>query len=157
MRTYRCQTPASVVLRICALQNCSTSRGLSAARGTQWPSMRLIARRKPGNAHGRAVRQQWMFGGVDLATKEFFMQLVPSRHRVVLQLIIQTHILPGTTIWSDHWGGGVRGFLMSCHSSTSTRRSTTIRCTWSRLLAATQTTSSRGGMPDVFEETLRGC
>ena len=24
-------------------------------------------------------------------------------------------------------------------------------------LAATQTTSSRGGMPDVFEETLRGC
>jgi len=54
-------------------------------------------------------------------------------------------------------GRGVRGFLMSCHSSTSTRRSTTIRCTWTRLLAATQTTSSRGGMPDVFEETLRGC
>jgi len=60
----------------------------------------------PDNVHRHAV-PQWMFGGVDLATKEFFMQLVPSRDWVVLEPIIQTHILPGTTIWSDHWGAYV--------------------------------------------------
>jgi hypothetical protein len=63
----------------------------------------VIAKRKPGNAQGRPVPQQWVFGGVDLVTKNFFMQLVPARDAATLIPIIQQNILPGTTIWSDEW------------------------------------------------------
>ena len=63
----------------------------------------VVARRKPGNAQGRPVREQWVFGGVDIATKEFFMVLVPRRDAATLFPFIQANIVPGTTIWSDGW------------------------------------------------------
>jgi hypothetical protein len=56
----------------------------------------VIARRKPGNAHGRPIPQQWVFGGVDLTTKQFFIELVPSRDADTLLPIIQRNIAPGT-------------------------------------------------------------
>lgn len=63
----------------------------------------LLARRKPGNAQGRPVPEQWVFGGVDLTTKEFFMELVPRRDAATLLPIIQRNIVAGSTIWSDQW------------------------------------------------------
>ena len=64
----------------------------------------MVARRKPGNAQGRPVPPQWVFGGVDLTTKEFFMELVPQRDAVMLIPIIQHTIQADTRIWSDEWG-----------------------------------------------------
>ena len=32
-----------------------------------------------------------------------YMELVPQRDATALLLIIQQHVLPGTTIWSDQW------------------------------------------------------
>lgn len=63
----------------------------------------LVARRKVGNAQGRPVPEQWVFGGVDLTTKDFFIELVPRRDAATLLPIIQRHIVPGSTIWSDQW------------------------------------------------------
>ena len=63
----------------------------------------VVTRAKPGNAQARPVPPQWVFGGVDLGTGEFFMELVPQRDAATLQPIIQRTIAPGTRIWSDHW------------------------------------------------------
>lgn len=63
----------------------------------------LLARRKVGNRQGRPVPQQWVFGGVDLQTKNFFMELVPQRDQATLFPVLQRNILPGTMIWSDGW------------------------------------------------------
>lgn len=35
----------------------------------------LVVHRKPSNVQGRPVKEQWVFGGVDLCTKEVFMEL----------------------------------------------------------------------------------
>jgi len=64
----------------------------------------VIARRKPGNAQGRGIKEQWIFGGVDLTTKAFFMELVPRRDALTLLPIIHRNIQAGTRIWSDEWG-----------------------------------------------------
>ena len=63
----------------------------------------VVARAKPGNAHARPVPPQWVFGGVDLGTGSFFMELVPQRDAATLIPIIQRNILPGSTVWSDEW------------------------------------------------------
>jgi transposase-like protein len=63
----------------------------------------VIARRKPGNRQGRPVKEQWVFGAVDLTTKEFLIELVPRRDALTLIPVIQRMVLPGTTIWSDEW------------------------------------------------------
>ena len=63
----------------------------------------MVARRKPGNAQGRPVRSQWVFGGVDLNTGSFFMETVRRRDAATLTPVIQRNILPGTRIWSDEW------------------------------------------------------
>lgn len=56
-----------------------------------------------GNGHARPVPAQWVFGGMDLTTKHFFMELVPRRDAATLVPIIQRHIAAGSTIWSDEW------------------------------------------------------
>jgi transposase-like protein len=61
----------------------------------------LFARRK--NHQGRAMPQQWVFGGWCRATRESFMFAVPDRSAATLLPIIQGSILPGTTIMSDLW------------------------------------------------------
>jgi len=63
----------------------------------------VVARRQRGNQQGCAINQQWVFGGVDLGTKDFFIELVPRRDAATLIPIIQRMILPGTRIWSDEW------------------------------------------------------
>lgn len=63
----------------------------------------VVARAKPGNRRGRPVPPQWVFGGVELGTGNFFMQLVSQRDAATLLPIIQRHIRPGTRIWSDQW------------------------------------------------------
>jgi len=63
----------------------------------------MVARRKPGNIQGRPVPAQWVFGGVDLNTGDFFMELVPRRDAATLLPIIQRNIVAGTCIWSDQW------------------------------------------------------
>ena len=66
----------------------------------------LIAKRKPGNAQGRPVPQQWMIGGVDINTKEFFFLMINGqRNAANLLAAIRANILPGTTIWTDEWAG----------------------------------------------------
>ena len=36
-----------------------------------------VAKEKPGNAQARPVPRQWVFGGVELGTDKFFMEMVP--------------------------------------------------------------------------------
>ena len=57
------------------------------------------------NAQGRPVPAQWVFGGMDLHTGGFFLELVPRHDTATLVPITQRHVLPGTPIWSDEWGG----------------------------------------------------
>jgi len=61
----------------------------------------VMVRKKPENAQGKSVPEQWVFGGVDLTAKAFFMQLVPMGDRATLIPIIQANIAPGSRIWSD--------------------------------------------------------
>ena len=63
----------------------------------------VVARAKPGNGRGRRVPPQWVFGGVELGTGQFFMELVPRRDANTLVPVIQRHIRPGTRVWSDEW------------------------------------------------------
>ena len=62
-----------------------------------------MARAKPGNAAARPVPPQWVFGGVEIGTDIFFMELVPQRNATTLVPIIQRYTRPGTRIWSDEW------------------------------------------------------
>ena len=55
----------------------------------------VVARSKPGNAQARPIPPQWMFGGVELGSGNFFMELVPRRDAATLVPIIQRWILPG--------------------------------------------------------------
>ena len=50
---------------------------------------------------GRAVREQWVFGGIDVVIPQGFLIAVPRRNTDTLLPIIQQYILPGTTIISD--------------------------------------------------------
>ncbi|XP_077967707.1 uncharacterized protein LOC144421954 [Styela clava] len=64
-----------------------------------------LARRKPAtNGQGRPVKAMWLFGGIDLTTKELFVEIIPpevgSTKEMMEQLIVN-HIADGTTIWSD--------------------------------------------------------
>lgn len=52
---------------------------------------------------GRVVEGQWVFGGVDRRTGDFFLIPVERRDAATLIPIIQRYILPGTTIMSDRW------------------------------------------------------
>ena len=52
---------------------------------------------------GHLVREQWVFGGYDVATKVGFMVPVDRRDAATLLPIIQQYIAPGTTIISDLW------------------------------------------------------
>eukprot|EP00731_Ephydatia_muelleri_P000140 Em0001g140a len=61
----------------------------------------LLVRRKYNVGH--QVREQWVFGGYDVATKVGFMVPVDRRDAATLLPIIQKYIAPGTTIISDLW------------------------------------------------------
>ena len=62
----------------------------------------LFSRRKYNR--GRIVREQWIFGGYDPATKEGFLLSVPRRNAATLMPLIIQWVRPGTEIWSDMWG-----------------------------------------------------
>ncbi|XP_023243634.1 uncharacterized protein LOC111641662 [Centruroides sculpturatus] len=51
----------------------------------------------------RLVREQWVFGGYDVRTKESFMVAVDHRNASTLLPILQKFVLPGTTAVSDLW------------------------------------------------------
>ena len=56
--------------------------------------------------HGRATRQdKWVFGLVDTSVQPALgiMMLVGSRDAATLLPLIQQHVQPGTTVWSDEW------------------------------------------------------
>ena len=55
------------------------------------------------NGRARQFRQRWVFGGIDKATDEAFLVEVDRRDAATLLPIIQQHILPGSTVWSDQW------------------------------------------------------
>ncbi|VDK49657.1 unnamed protein product, partial [Anisakis simplex] len=61
----------------------------------------VITKRKYGV--GRCVRQQWIFGGVEIDSGECFLVPVDNRSAATLMPLIYKHILPGTTIVSDCW------------------------------------------------------
>jgi len=72
----------------------------------------VIARRKPGNAQGRHVAPLWLLGGVDLHTKEFFLQVIQGPHSAANLLpMIQANLAQGSEIWTDEWRayGGLPG------------------------------------------------
>ena len=49
--------------------------------------------------------ESWVFGLVDTSQRPAlgYMEIVPRRDAATLLPIIQQHVLPGTTIWSDDW------------------------------------------------------
>ena len=49
--------------------------------------------------------EQWVFGMADASQNSAVgcMELVPQGDATTLLPIIQQHVLPGTTIWSDQW------------------------------------------------------
>ena len=44
---------------------------------------------------GRLGPHQWVFGGIERASRKCFMAIVPNRTRVTLQPIIERHVSPG--------------------------------------------------------------
>ena len=54
-------------------------------------------------SRGRMLSGQWVFGGIDVDTKDIFMIPVQNRTAATLVPLIEQYILPGTTIHSDEW------------------------------------------------------
>ncbi|KAH1000069.1 hypothetical protein HUJ04_000002 [Dendroctonus ponderosae] len=52
---------------------------------------------------GRIIDGQWIFGGLQRSSGQFFVVPVESRTSAAIFRIIQEHIRPGTTIVSDCW------------------------------------------------------
>jgi len=52
---------------------------------------------------GRYRDSQWVFGGIERDTKNFFLVCLPNRARDTLLEIINKRTLPGTIIISDKW------------------------------------------------------
>jgi transposase-like protein len=63
---------------------------------------------------GRYIEGQWVFGGIERDTRNFFIVPVPDRTANTLLEIIKEWIHPGTTIISDCWSSynrlGMQGF-----------------------------------------------
>ena len=56
--------------------------------------------------HGQSpATESWVFGLADTSQTLAlgYMEIVPRRDAATLLPIIQQHVLPGTTIWSDEW------------------------------------------------------
>jgi len=82
-------------------------RRTTAPAAANWRTGSHRRHRRDADREAKARQHNlWMFGGADLATKEFFMQLVPSATGQSSNPLSR-HILPGSTIWSDHWGAYV--------------------------------------------------
>ena len=92
--------------------------------------------------------KQWVFGMADTSQTPAvgYMELIPQRDTTTLLPIIQQHVLPGTTIWSDQWAvynnvgslPGVAGHGVVNHSlhlvDPTTRVNTqTVESYWSRV------------------------
>ena len=52
---------------------------------------------------GKRVDGKWVFGGVERGSKNCFLKVVPDRSKETLLNVLQTYVLPGTTIISDCW------------------------------------------------------
>ena len=55
---------------------------------------------------GRSTQHEvWVFGMVDTSHDPAlgYMEIVPRRDAATLLPIINTHVAPGTTVWSDQW------------------------------------------------------
>ena len=54
---------------------------------------------------GRAIAQQWVFGGLEVGTpaRKGLLVAVPRRDAATLLPVIQQYVLPGSTIVSDCW------------------------------------------------------
>ncbi|ESN97760.1 hypothetical protein HELRODRAFT_143239, partial [Helobdella robusta] len=63
----------------------------------------VSSNKRTRNGRARLFRQRWLFGGIDNVSKEAFLEEVAQRDAATLLPIIQRHVLPGTTIWSDKW------------------------------------------------------
>ena len=65
----------------------------------------MIYKRKynRGRLTSNQVEQVWVFGGIDRSSKVCFAEIVERRDEPTLLALIQKHILPGTTIYSDGW------------------------------------------------------
>ena len=59
--------------------------------------------RRKANVGRMPVPQQWVFGGVDCASKEGFLVTVPRRDAATLLAVLQQYVRPGTTVVSDLW------------------------------------------------------
>ena len=57
------------------------------------------------NRRGHALPPVWVFGMVDVTHIPAigYMEIVDQRDAATLLPIIQQHINPGTTVWSDMW------------------------------------------------------
>ena len=115
----------------------------------------VVARAKPGNAHARPVPPQWVFGGVDLGTGSFFMELVPQRDAATLTPIIQRNILPGSTVWSDEWTAynqlNALGYI---HQTVNHSHTNNIKARWSACKASFKRRSgiSEEHLPSYIDE-----
>ena len=69
---------------------------------------------KPKYEVGRMLLEPavWVFGIYDMNSARILMEVVPQRDAQTLVPIIQSSVVPGTTIWSDQWGAYVN--LQSC-------------------------------------------
>jgi len=52
---------------------------------------------------GHEVKTQWVFGGIDVATKDAFLVAVEKRDAATLLPVLQQYVLPGSTVISDLW------------------------------------------------------
>ena len=63
---------------------------------------------------GRVIREQWVFGGIDITTKKCFLVPVERRDAATLLPIVQQYIFPGSTIGSTIGGHIMHSQLWEC-------------------------------------------
>ena len=65
----------------------------------------LCGKRKYNKGQGSCYRSRWLFGGVSRQSGRCFMRLCPENKRTKKALwpIVQAHVVPGTTLYTDGW------------------------------------------------------
>ena len=66
---------------------------------------------------GRNGNQTWIFGGIDITTKQFFARVVPNRTAYILGNIVKDFVLPETIVHTDSYAS-YRSFFGQCSDYT---------------------------------------
>jgi hypothetical protein len=91
----------AILREVCAKHYLSSPLIISGTGHTVEIDEAMFVRRKANV--GQVVRQQWVFGRIDVQTKQCFLVAVNQRDAQTLITVLQQYVAPNTAVVSDLW------------------------------------------------------